>query len=53
VAIEGNTARVRTTVTVFDAPVSGEFELELVEGRWYGKHALEEIQIDSDEQSES
>ena len=53
VSIKGNTARVRTTVTVFDAPVTGEVELVLVEGRWYGKHALEEIQIDSDEQSES
>ncbi len=52
-AIEGTTARVRTTVTVFDAPVSGEIELELVEGRWYGKHALEEIHAESDEQSES
>jgi hypothetical protein len=53
VAIEGNTARVRTTVTVFDAPVSGEFELELVEGRWYGKHALEEIDVEIDDSSES
>jgi hypothetical protein len=53
VAIEGSTARVRTTVTVFDAPVSGEFELELVEGRWYGKHALEEIDVEVDESSES
>ena len=52
-AIEGSTARVRTTVTVFDAPVSGEFELELVEGRWYGKHALEEIDVEIDESSES
>ncbi len=53
VAIEGTTARVRTTVTVFDAPVSGEFELQLVDGRWYGKHALEEIHVDSGESAES
>lgn len=52
-AIEGNTARVRTTVTVFDAPLSGEFELVLVEGRWYGKHALEEIHVEIDDSSES
>lgn len=52
-AIEGNTARVRTTVTVFDAPVSGEIELELVEGRWYGKHALKEIDVEFDDSSES
>ena len=37
--INGETCRVRTTVTVFDAPISVEHELELVEGRWYGKHA--------------
>jgi hypothetical protein len=40
-SIEGDTARVRTTVTVFDAPVSSEHELVLVEGRWYGKHAAD------------
>jgi hypothetical protein len=51
--IEGATARVRTTVTVFDAPISGEIELVLVEGRWFGKHALEEIHIGDDERTES
>jgi uncharacterized protein len=40
VAINGSTARVRTTVTVFDAPISSEHELVLMEGRWYGKKAL-------------
>lgn len=38
-AVEGNKARVRATVTVFDAPLSGELELRLVDGRWFGKHA--------------
>lgn len=52
-AIEGDTARIRTTVTLFDAPVWADHELVLVEGRWYGKHALEEIHIESDESSES
>lgn len=47
-AIEGDTARVRSTVTVFDAPIALEHELVLVDGRWYGKHALEHIQIDAD-----
>lgn len=37
--MHGESARVRTTVTVFDAPVSIEHDLELVEGRWYGKEA--------------
>ncbi len=51
--VAGTKARVRTTVTVFDAPISGEIELVLVEGRWFGKHALGEIDIDIDERSES
>jgi hypothetical protein len=38
---DGRTARVRTTVTLFGAPVWHEHELVLVEGRWYGKHAVE------------
>jgi hypothetical protein len=37
--IEGERARVRTTVTLFNAPVWHEHDLVLVEGRWYGKHA--------------
>lgn len=35
---DGQVARVRTTVTVFGAPVWHEHELVLIEGRWYGKH---------------
>jgi len=46
IAIEGATARVRTTVTVFDAPVSAEHELVLVDGRWYGKHAVIHFEAD-------
>ena len=37
--IEGDTARVRTTVTLFDAPLFAEHDLVLVEGRWIGKQA--------------
>lgn len=37
---DGLTARVRSTVIVFDAPVWTEHELVLVQGRWYGKHAV-------------
>jgi hypothetical protein len=36
---DGARARVRTTVTLFGAPVWHEHELVLVEGRWYGKQA--------------
>jgi hypothetical protein len=35
--IDGDKARVRTTITLFDAPVWAEHDLVLVEGRWYGK----------------
>ena len=38
-SIDGDTARVRTTITLFDAPVWAEHDLVLVEGRWYGKQA--------------
>lgn len=38
-----DTARVRTTVTVFGAPVFAEHDLVLVEGHWYGKHATIDI----------
>lgn len=37
ISIEGDTARVRTTITLFDAPVWAEHDLVLVEGNWYGK----------------
>lgn len=37
------TARVRTTVTVFGAPVWAEHELVLVEGHWYGKQVQLEL----------
>jgi hypothetical protein len=41
--IDGDKARVRTTVTLFDAPLWAEHDLVLVEGRWYGKDALIEF----------
>lgn len=37
-SVEGENARVRTTITLFDAPVFVEHDLVLVEGRWIGKH---------------
>lgn len=37
--VEGDEARVRTTVTVFDAPLHFEQSLVLVEGRWYTREA--------------
>lgn len=43
-----DTARVRTTVTLFGAPVWAEHELVLVEGHWYGKHAQMDFDDDMD-----
>jgi hypothetical protein len=37
--IDGDSARVRTTVTLFNAPIWSEHELERVDGRWFGKGA--------------
>lgn len=39
--LEGSDARVRATVKLFDAPLSAEFDLVLVDGRWYGKQTLQ------------
>ncbi|MDX2298828.1 MAG: hypothetical protein NW204_03805 [Xanthomonadaceae bacterium] len=41
VSMDATTARVRTTVTVFDAPIFAEQDLVLLDGRWYGKQAAE------------
>ena len=49
-ANDGQNARVRATFTVFDAPISSEHDLVLVDGRWYGKKALAHWQIHSEAQ---
>jgi hypothetical protein len=46
--IDGDSARVRTTVTLFDAPVWADHDLVLVEGRWYGKQAFQHIHASHD-----
>lgn len=62
--IDGDKARVRTTITVFDTPVWADHDLVLVEGRWYGEHALakihrhhghdhDELEVDVDVDAES
>ena len=43
--IDAETARVRTTLTVFNAPISTEHDLVLLEGRWYGKEAAEKFSV--------
>lgn len=57
--VEGDEARVRTTVTVFDAPLHFEQSLVLVEGRWYSKEAARDwnrhvhFEFDGDEPVEA
>ncbi|MCB1560382.1 MAG: hypothetical protein KDI75_04735 [Xanthomonadales bacterium] len=43
--IDGDTARVRTTVTMFNAPIASEHELVLLDGRWYGKEAAQNFSV--------
>lgn len=43
--VDGETARVRTTITVFDAPVWHEHDLVLFEGRWYPKGSVEHVHV--------
>ncbi len=57
--VEGDEARVRTIVTVFDAPLHFEQSLVLVEGRWYTKEAARDwnrhvhIEFDGEEPVEA
>ena len=39
-ANDGQTATIRATVTVFEAPLSRDFEMVQRGGRWYGKDAI-------------
>lgn len=48
VSVEGNQATVRATLTVFNAPISKEHQLVLLNGRWYSKHATESFVVDFD-----
>ena len=51
--VQGGTARVRTTVMLFDAPISSEHELVLLDGRWYGKRAVEQWTKHAEKQARS
>lgn len=46
---EGQTARVRTTITLFGAPISSEVDLVLLEGRWYSKTTVAKLNTPSKE----
>ena len=51
-SVDGDTARVRTTVTLFDAPVWHDHDLVLVDGRWYGKDAIVHFEHDAQANNE-
>lgn len=53
ISVEGDRARVRATITVFDAPLSGELELRLVDGRWYGRDAHIKVRHEAESSAES
>jgi hypothetical protein len=41
-AVKGDVATVKVSYTAFDKPFSTEAEMVKVDGRWYGKHAIEQ-----------
>jgi len=42
----GDTAKVKVTYTMFETPLSFESEMVQLDGRWYGKDALESLKKD-------
>ncbi len=40
--VDGDTARIRATVVLFDSPIFSEHELVQIEGRWYGEYAAKQ-----------
>ena len=43
VSNDGNAAKVKVAYTLFDAPLSVETDMVNLDGRWYGKHAIEKL----------
>ncbi|MEO5626142.1 MAG: hypothetical protein ABIQ70_09070, partial [Dokdonella sp.] len=43
VSNDGKTAKVKVNYSLFDAPLSVETEMVNLDGRWYGKHAIEKL----------
>lgn len=41
---DGKTAKVKISYTLLDTPLTGETEMVNLDGRWYGKHALEKAE---------
>jgi hypothetical protein len=49
VSNDGKTAKVKIAYTLFDQPLSTETEMVNVDGRWYGKQAIEKLKEKSAE----
>ena len=43
VSNDGKTAKVKVSYTLFDAPLTAETDMVNVDGRWYGKKAIEKL----------
>ncbi len=43
VSNDGKTAKVKVAYSLFDAPLSAETEMVNLDGRWYGKQAIEKL----------
>jgi hypothetical protein len=43
VSNDGKTAKVKISYSLFDAPLSAETDMVNLDGRWYGKHAIEKL----------
>lgn len=43
VSNDGKLAKVKVSYSLFDAPMSTETEMVNLDGRWYGKHAIEKL----------
>jgi hypothetical protein len=53
VSNDGKTAKVKVAYTLFDAPLSVETEMVNVDGRWYGKKAIEKLNEKSAEEAKA
>jgi hypothetical protein len=43
VSSDGKTAKVKVDYTLFDAPLSVETDMVNIDGRWFGKHAIDRL----------
>lgn len=51
VSNDGKTAKIKVSYTLFDAPLSAETDMVNLDGRWYGKKAIEKLSEKSAEEA--